>query len=258
MKKLLLIFAFVTGLFMNAQNYEGGVVLSSSGTVPITLDIVINNTTSEAMFTFSGPSDKYYSVGFDAISMGDAPYIFFTQQSTLQERKLSGGRNAGTVLNPTIVITSDTTDNGVRTIVFTRALTIADTDYFDFSTINASTTLDLIWAEGSSLSIQKHSRKGDTSMEFSESNLSVDLIRSQRDSSYIQLTPNPVEGILTITNYLKLKTIAIYDMAYKKIATYDAKSTTGTLDMSAFDTGTYLVKSTGNDGSSVAEFVIKN
>lgn len=258
MKKLLFYTSLLGSMFVSAQSYFGNVVLTSSGTVPISLEVEVNKTTEIVNFTFKGPESRYYAVGFDATTMSDAPYILLTQETTVQERKLTGGRSAGNLLAPEITVISDEVDaNDMRTIVFTRALTVSD-DYFDFSSITNGAQLNLIWAEGASLDIVRHTRRGDTNITFMEdSTLSIENI-SRSDSSFIQLYPNPVETILTVDNYEKLATVEVYDMKYSKIATYEAVPTKGQIDMGELSSGTYFVKCTGVDGTTVTEMLIKN
>ena len=177
MQKILFMITLISGFFMNAQTYLGSVVLSSFGIVPINLDVVLDTDASIATFTFSGPESMYYTVGFDALSMADAPYIFLTQESTVQERKLTGRRSAGNLLTPEIIISSDNVVNGVRTIVFTRALTGLSADYYDFSSITNGTEINLIWAEGNNLKIKRHSRRGNASITFLEKTIDVNKVR---------------------------------------------------------------------------------
>ena len=258
MKKLLLCTSLLGSMFVSAQTYFGNVVLTSSGTVPISLEVEVNKTTEIVNFTFKGPESRYYAVGFDALSMSDAPYTLLTQEATVQERKLTGGRSSGNLLAPAITLVSDEVDtNDMRTIVFTRALMVSD-DYFDFSSITDGTQLNLIWAEGASLDIVTHTRRGVSNISFVEGVvLSVDDI-SRSDSSYIQLYPNPVQTILAIDNYEKLTTVEVYDTRYSKIASYDAVQTKGQIDMEELSSGTYFVKCTGVDGTTVTEMLIKN
>lgn len=62
------------------------------------------------------------------------------------------------------------------TLAFTRAIIVL-VDHFDFLTITSGAELDLIWEEGSSLDIMRHTRRGNTNITFMEgSTLSVDTI----------------------------------------------------------------------------------
>eukprot|EP00005_Dracoamoeba_jomungandri_P011599 CAMPEP_0174265228 /NCGR_PEP_ID=MMETSP0439-20130205/25700_1 /TAXON_ID=0 /ORGANISM="Stereomyxa ramosa, Strain Chinc5" /LENGTH=693 /DNA_ID=CAMNT_0015351583 /DNA_START=91 /DNA_END=2172 /DNA_ORIENTATION=+ len=83
--------------------------------------------------TMTGPANVWFGVGFNASQMADLPYaIIVDGEGGVTERKL-GNHDPGTQLSPTQVkVVSDTTNNGLRTVVMKRAFKGVTPDHYSF------------------------------------------------------------------------------------------------------------------------------
>ena len=73
----------------------------------------------------------------------------------------------------------------------------------------------------------------------------------------VSVYPNPSEGMVTVTNAQgNLNTIVVYDLA-GRVVTTKTTSTETTLDLTAVQAGTYLVKVSNENGSITENVVIK-
>ena len=83
--------------------------------------------------------------------------------SVVTERKLAN-HAAGTVLNPSVTVVSDTVAGGVRTVAVTRPVYGASNDYYSFD--NRALELDIIQAVGSTPSFSIHRASGAASVRL--------------------------------------------------------------------------------------------
>ena len=149
--KLLFLSFLLLSAFVQAQTYTTGVVsLSSSAGLAMTAKMDVG---TQVTLTLTGPSGRWFALGFDATSMGTGNDVVMAHTAgTLSSFDASiGGYSAPTAdpqQNWTIV--SDAVASGVRTIVATRALITGDANDHDFTAATGS--LSLIWARAGSAS----------------------------------------------------------------------------------------------------------
>ena len=138
--------------------------LQSSNDYSMTVAIDFNLTVPVVFFELEGPSDAWFGVGWDSTTMPDT-YAMVVTSDDVVERTL-GSNAGGSELDSSVTVCSDTTADGVRTIIFYRNAEADDSDYYDFSDVTSSTTIDIIWAVGSSTTFSAHtsSNRGSTSM----------------------------------------------------------------------------------------------
>jgi hypothetical protein len=147
--KLLFIFSFILAASIQAQVYTTGVVsLSTTSGLAMTAKIDVG---TQVTLTLTGPSGRWFALGFDATSMGSAnDVVTVNSAGTLNAFDASiGGYSAPTAdaqQNWTIV--SDQVSAGIRTVVATRALNTGDPNDHVFSA--AAGSLSLIWARSGS------------------------------------------------------------------------------------------------------------
>ena len=147
--KLLFIFCFILAASIQAQVYTTGVVsLSTTSGLAMTAKIDVG---TQVTLTLTGPSGRWFALGFDATSMGSAnDVVTVNSAGTLNAFDASiGGYSAPTAdaqQNWTIV--SDQVSAGIRTVVATRALNTGDSNDHEFSAATGS--LSLIWARSGS------------------------------------------------------------------------------------------------------------
>lgn len=134
-----------------AQTYTTGVVnLSSTAGLTMTakLDVGTNVT-----LTLTGPSGRWFSLGFDASSMAsgtDVVGVHAVGVLTNFDAYLTGYAAPVTDGLQNWTITSDQVAAGIRTIIATRALNTGDPNDHIFSA--APGALSLIWARGNTAS----------------------------------------------------------------------------------------------------------
>eukprot|EP00750_Incisomonas_marina_P031514 INCI8217.1.p1 GENE.INCI8217.1~~INCI8217.1.p1 ORF type:complete len:885 (+),score=119.99 INCI8217.1:128-2782(+) len=145
------------------------VALPACGTVNdwagiIAGDISYKRQGGNATITVSGPADKWFGVGFNAVNMHDQPYTLIVNASGVIEQKLGTcGSEAdhcpGTQLAPSLTVVSNDVDGSTRTVVVTRPFQGAGDDYFTFTPATTPTT-PMISAVGSSPVFAYHAAHG--------------------------------------------------------------------------------------------------
>ena len=160
MKKLYFAIALFVGLNVSmAQTKSTGVVTLNS---LMTLKIDKNFSTSTVTVTLTGPSNRWFGVGFNAFGAmsNGTDCVYFT--SSLVDATISGtiapttdSSNEWTVSN----LVSGTT----RTLVLTRNFVGGTGDY---SFVYNDNSLNVIWAYGSGTTLSYHSDRGSSSLGF--------------------------------------------------------------------------------------------
>jgi hypothetical protein len=97
---------------VSAMTVDGEITAPAKGTATITL---------------TGPSDRWFAVGFGAKIMAQRPYTIVVNNTGAEERTLGtcgteADHCAGTPLAPSVQIVSNSVADGVRTVVLSRAL----------------------------------------------------------------------------------------------------------------------------------------
>jgi hypothetical protein len=105
----------------------------------------------EATITISGPADKWFAVGWNAVVMSDSPYTIVVNSTSVTERKLGTcGSEAehcpGDLLAPSVKVESTSVVNNVRTVVLTRPFAGASSKHYTFNP--AAGTINYITAVG--------------------------------------------------------------------------------------------------------------
>jgi hypothetical protein len=148
--KLSLIFI---GFTINSfgQTYTTGVVnLSNTSGLVMTAKIDVG---SQVTLTLTGPSSRWFAVGFNTNSMTNGTDVVGVHSSgTLSafDCNLTGSNAPVTDPQQNWTITSDAVNAGVRTVIATRALNTGDANDYVFPATPAS--ISLIWARSSTAS----------------------------------------------------------------------------------------------------------
>ena len=146
--KLLALLLF-TSVFSYGQTYTTGTVNLSS-TAGLAMSIKLDVSTNVTM-TLTGPSDRWFAVGFNASSMAagtDVVGVHTSGTLTNFDASLSGYSAPVTDAQQNWTISSNQVNAGVRTIIATRALNTGDAADYVFTAGPGS--LSLIWARGGS------------------------------------------------------------------------------------------------------------
>ena len=139
--------------------------------VSVALDL--DSKSQLATITLTGPSTRWFAVGFGARQMKDLPYTIVveppssakTAVSTVTERKLADHAAGEQLPLPSMIsLVSDSVKGGTRTVVMTRKLTGRSKDYFSFDADGGA--IDVIMASGTSSKFSYHGahRGGDSLM----------------------------------------------------------------------------------------------
>ncbi|MFM7596737.1 MAG: DOMON domain-containing protein, partial [Flavobacteriales bacterium] len=127
MKKISLLLLLVVSLTAYAQTYTTGTVtLSSTAGLAMTVKLDISTNVS---LTLTGPSTRWFAVGFNASSMAagtDVVGVHSAGALTAFDANLTGYSAPATDVQQNWTITSDQVAGGVRTVIATRALSTGD------------------------------------------------------------------------------------------------------------------------------------
>ena len=112
-------------------------------------DVSVKADSGVVTVTITGPSTAWFGVGFNAVTMANAPYTITVNSTGVTERKIGTcGSEAehcpGTVLASSIKVVSNTVVDGKRTVVVTRPSAGATKDHYTFS----EPTFNYISAQG--------------------------------------------------------------------------------------------------------------
>ena len=152
-----------------AQTYTTGVVnLSSTAGLAMTAKIDV---TTQVTLTLTGPSGRWFALGFNASSMTNGTDVVGVHSATTLSAfdcKLTGFAAPVTDAQQNWTITSDVVNAGIRTIIATRALNTGDANDYIFPA--NPTSISLIWSRAStaSFSYSNHggSNRGITAASF--------------------------------------------------------------------------------------------
>ena len=149
MKKISLFLFLLVSLSVFSQTYTTGTVTLTSTAglaMSIKLDVGANVT-----MTLTGPSARWFAVGFNAGSMAvgtDVVAVHSSATLTNFDTYLSGSSAPVTDAQQHWTITSNVVAGGVRTVIATRALNTGDPNDYVFTAAPGS--ISLIWARASS------------------------------------------------------------------------------------------------------------
>lgn len=113
------------------------------GTQNVGIHIVIDTDTDLVDIIMSGPSDRWFAIGFGSTVMSNTYTISASNTDTVTERLL-GDQKTGSVLDTTITVLSDTSNDTVRIVHIQRDRVGSTSEYYTFPTTEGE--MDFIWA----------------------------------------------------------------------------------------------------------------
>lgn len=120
---------------------QGSSLFSGSVDSKVSLSLNINETSNIVLMNFTGPSDFWFGMAFNAYSMGDLPYsIIFNGTGEVFEVKL-GNHDCGTILNKSITVLSNKVINNTRYVQLSRPIEGLNSNYYTFVTSVSSIPL---------------------------------------------------------------------------------------------------------------------
>ena len=252
MKKLYFAIALFVGLNVSMAQTK------SSGTVTLgglmTLKIDKNSTTSTVTVTLTGPSDKWFGIGFNASAAMTNGTDCLYYASSLVDSRITG-QAAPTIDTTNEWSTSSNTIVGTtRTLVLTRNFVGGTGDY---TFLYADSGLNIIWAYGSGLSMSQHSgsARGSSALGFT---LGVDDFAAL---DKIAIAPNPSNGVFTISNINQttISKVTIFDINGKvvKVVGSELNFDTITVDLSKFSKGVYFMEIANETDKVVRKIILE-
>lgn len=253
MKKLYLAIALFVGLNVSmAQTKSTGVVNLNSS---MSIQIDMNSATSTVTLRLTGPSDKWFAIGFNVTTMSNGTDCIYYSTSlvdsvlTGQSAPTTDASNEWTVVSNTIL--SGTT---TRSLVLTRSFAGGAGDY-TFAYNNNS--LNVIWAFGSGTAMTQHAgtARGSSTLGFT---LGVDDFTSLNT---ISIAPNPSNGIFNITKNIQtsISKVTVFDINGKVLKVIDSELSLDSIQMnlSDFSKGVYFIEITNDTDKVVRKIIIE-
>lgn len=244
MKKITIAFLILTSLGFSQTKSTGIVNLSSN----VFATLSLNNDTSTAILTLTGPNDRWFALQFGSFTADDGMVVgedvVYWNNVTLVDAVQNGIGAAPiveSVNNWTLISNNDNTpSSGLRTIVFSRPFTTGDSNDFQFNF--ADTSIDFAWARRSSVGYVMNNHGG--ANRGYAINVPLNVLGVEDFSLNASLIyPNPSNGEFTIETKTFLKQVNIYTQTGALV-----KKVTTTLDnenkviLSGLQSGIYLLE----------------
>jgi hypothetical protein len=239
MKKIYFAIALFTVITVSvAQTKSAGPVNLGGGIM--TLKIDKNSTTSTVTVTLTGPFNKWFGIGFNASGAMTNGTDCLYYASSLVDSKITGQATPTTDTTNEWTTSSNTVVGTTRTLVLTRNFVGGTGDY---TFVYNDNSLNVIWAIGSSSTLEQHASgasRGSTSLGFA---LGVEDFASL---DKITIAPNPSNGVFTISknNQTTISKVTIFDINGKVVKVVDSELNfdTTTVDLSKFSKGVYFME----------------
>ena len=247
MKKIYIAIALFVGLNVSmAQTKSSGIVTLNS---LMTLKIDKNSTTSTVSVTLTGPSDRWFGIGFNSLSMANGTDCLYYSTSLVDS--VITGRSAPTTDASNEWTVSSTVSGTTRTLVLTRNFVGGTGDY---AFVYNDNNLNIIWAYGSGLALSQHDTRGSSALGFT--------LGSEDFASLAKITiaPNPSNGIVTISknNQTTVSKITVFDINGKVIKEINSELNLEVIqiDISKYSSGVYFVE-ISNDIDKIVRKIVK-
>ncbi|MCI9843955.1 T9SS type A sorting domain-containing protein [Flavobacterium pectinovorum] len=257
MKKITLLAILAISLSGFAQQKSTGNITLSTNT---TANLTLNNTTSKATLTLTGPSDRWFALQFGSFAIGGGmasgqDFVYFNGTSLVDGNHV-GRQFPNTDASQNWTVTSNTVASGIRTVIAERNLSTGDANDYTFN--YANTSIDFAWAKngsaGQSLNYHGGNRGYNIDVPLSAT-LGVDDFSLKASSIY----PNPSNGNFTIETKTGLDQITVYSLIGTLIQTIEVKDKSNTVEVSLknLQTGIYLVELKNENDKSWKKIIIE-
>ena len=248
MKKIYIAIALFVGLNVStAQTKSSGIVTLNS---LMTLKIDKNSTTSTVTITLTGPSDRWFGIGFNSLSMANGTDCLYYSTS-LVDSVITGRSAPTTDASNEWTVSSNTVSGTTRTLVLTRNFVGGTGDY---AFVYNDNNLNIIWAYGSGIALSQHDTRGSSALGFT--------LGSEDFASLAKITiaPNPSNGIVTISknNQTTVSKITVFDINGKVIKEINSELNLEVIqiDISKYSSGVYFVE-ISNDIDKIVRKIVK-
>jgi Secretion system C-terminal sorting domain/DOMON domain len=227
--------------------------------IPLTTGFTaqIDVTNSLVTLTLVGPSTDYLALAFDCTSMGDigSDVVMFagSPTPTISDRTFIGvGSTPPLDTNQNWTVTSNTINNGVRTVVATRERNTGDTQDYVFPL--SAQPLNLVWGKRpNSLVVGYH---GNGNCGTTIANLSLSSQKFNLDS--FKFYPNPSKDFLTLELPIEISSgeLKIYNQEGKVVIKENVSKNNNKIGISNLAKGTYIVVLRTEQGNATSRLII--
>ena len=249
MKKLYIAIALLIGLNVSMAQTKSSGTVSLGGLM--TLKVDKNLSTSTVTITLTGPTDKWFGIGFNATRMSSGTDCLYYSTSLVDSVITSQGAPTTDATNEWN-ITSNTVSGATRTLILTRNFVGGPGDYTFLYNDN---TLNAIWAYGNDTSFAYHQSRGSSSLGFT---LGVEDFTSLEK---ITIAPNPSNGIVTLTknNQTTISKVTVFDINGKVVKVVDSELSLDAIqiNLSDFSKGVYFLEISNEIDKVVRKIVIE-
>ncbi|RAJ16911.1 T9SS type A sorting domain-containing protein [Olleya aquimaris] len=262
MRKITLLLFLLTAPFAFSQTWSTGVV-----TLDTDYSVQFDITSTTVTMTMIGPSDRWLGVALTNTNYssggsmgqfsGDDAVIFVS--NSLSDRFMPGGNGTpGTDADQDWMLSTNTVNGSVRTVVGTRDRDTGDANDFVFPA--SDTNFVVVWAKGSANSQNSLAyHGGGRNATMASTTLSVPTFEDTLTA--INVYPNPASTTLNIDIPNRIDegiTIEVYNVLGKRILLQTVNQLNTSLSISSWNDGVYLMKiSSLKDGKSVTKRFVK-
>ena len=202
--------------------------------------VKIDVTSTLVTLTQVMPSDRWYSLAFNNVSMNSGDIVAFVNTANISDRQLTGFLVPSADAVQSWTTTSNTVSGTTRTVVSTRVLNTGETGDYVFSASAGSINLACSRAGSATFTLQSH---GGSANAVSTAAYGITLSNNSFAVSDFTLYPNPAKGFTNINLPTNLDSgiVKIYDNLGRLIISQEVSSTTNQIETSKLTTGSYLV-----------------
>lgn len=253
-KTLLLLFWSISALSSYAQTKSTGVVNLMA---EMTARLDLNNTTSTATLTLTGPSDRWFALQFGAFSQGQGMEagqdVVYFNGTTLIDAVHNGIGSAPTADTNNWNVTSNTVASGTRTIVANRAFNTGSSN--DYTFVYQNGTIDFAFAKMSSASFSLAYHGGGNRGYVIGVPVTTALAVGEFEKAKVALFPNPANNTFSIQSNEAVQSVIVYDVNGKQLAKFTNQKEA--LNIAALPAGLYFIEIQNAENQTFFEKLIK-
>ncbi len=230
-KQLFSIVALLVFFATFAQSFTTGTV-TLTGTMSVKIDTDATNVT----LTLTGPKDLWLGIGFGGTSMSSATDMFIWSDASNRDYTSGGRTTPSADASQSWTIVSDSAPSSTRTIVATRPLTSSG----DFTFVNSSASISIIYGLGDDATLGYHSNGTRSSRTLTRTSLGVEDFSLNSASVY----PNPSNGTFKIESKSFLKKLTVYSQIGSLVETVELEgnSKNNEINLKNLQSGVYLLE----------------
>lgn len=240
MKKILLL---TTLLFVaaniQAQTKATDVVTLAQG---LTVKLELNNTTSTAKLTLTGPADRWFAVQLGSFGnnagMQMGYDVVYWNGTTLVDA-VQFGVGAPPTIDTNDWTSTNTVSGNTRTIVATRAFNTGSSD--DYTFVYANNDIDYAWATAFSATNDMFFHGENRGYALNNA-FQVVLDTPTFSLDNLQVYPNPVIDVLTLSNSEAITEVQVINMLGQVVISQKTNSNNVEVNTSQLQNGSYILK----------------